>query len=183
MRFEIAFSETFYTDETPWGVDVTEPALRPLSAADRLPRADDAVGEVAGAALGLGARPGEPVVSLGTSGTAYAVMERRAADPSGTVAGFADASGRFLLGPSDSWDGRAGNLRVEPTGVPVAEHTVRDSGATTGPAGNRPTRPEIDVIGVSNYNQRTFDLVVSKNHTYSRQPTLMATRPKNPTLL
>jgi hypothetical protein len=33
------------------------------------------------------------------------------------------------------------------------------------------------------YNQRTFDLVVSKNHTYSRQPTLMATRPKNPTLL
>ena len=49
-----------------------------------------------GAALGLGARPGEPVVSLGTSGTAYAVMERRAADPSGTVAGFADASGRFL---------------------------------------------------------------------------------------
>ncbi len=26
-------------------------------------------------------------------------------------------------------------------------------------------RPEIDVIGVSNYNQHTFDLVVSKNHT------------------
>jgi xylulokinase len=53
-------------------------------------------GDNMGAALGLGARPGEPVVSLGTSGTAYAVMERRAADPSGTVAGFADASGRFL---------------------------------------------------------------------------------------
>ena len=53
-------------------------------------------GDNMGAALGLGARPGEPVVSLGTSGTAYAVMERRAVDPSGTVAGFADASGRFL---------------------------------------------------------------------------------------
>jgi xylulokinase len=53
-------------------------------------------GDNMGAALGVGARPGEPVVSLGTSGTAYAVMERRAADPSGTVAGFADASGRFL---------------------------------------------------------------------------------------
>jgi xylulokinase len=53
-------------------------------------------GDNMGAALGLGARPGEPVVSLGTSGTAYAVMEKRAADPSGTVAGFADASGRFL---------------------------------------------------------------------------------------
>ena len=53
-------------------------------------------GDNMGAALGLGAAPGEPVVSLGTSGTAYAVMEERAVDPSGTVAGFADASGRFL---------------------------------------------------------------------------------------
>ena len=53
-------------------------------------------GDNMAAALGLGARPGEPVVSLGTSGTAYAVMEERAADASGTVAGFADASGRFL---------------------------------------------------------------------------------------
>ena len=53
-------------------------------------------GDNMGAALGLGARPGEPVVSLGTSGTAYAVMEERAADPTGMVAGFADASGRFL---------------------------------------------------------------------------------------
>jgi len=53
-------------------------------------------GDNMGAALGLGARPGEPVVSLGTSGTAYAVMEERAVDPTGTVAGFADASGRFL---------------------------------------------------------------------------------------
>jgi xylulokinase len=53
-------------------------------------------GDNAGAALGLGLAPGEPVISLGTSGTAYAVMDERAADPSGTVAGFADASGRFL---------------------------------------------------------------------------------------
>jgi xylulokinase len=53
-------------------------------------------GDNMGAALGLGAAPGQPVVSLGTSGTAYAVMEERTVDPSGTVAGFADASGRFL---------------------------------------------------------------------------------------
>jgi xylulokinase len=53
-------------------------------------------GDNMGAALGLGAAAGEPVVSLGTSGTAYAVMEERAVDPTGTVAGFADASGRFL---------------------------------------------------------------------------------------
>ena len=53
-------------------------------------------GDNMGAALGLGAAPGEPVVSLGTSGTAYAVMNERAVDPSGTVAGFADAGGGFL---------------------------------------------------------------------------------------
>jgi xylulokinase len=53
-------------------------------------------GDNMGAALGLGAAAGQPVVSLGTSGTAYAVMEERAVDPSGSVAGFADASGRFL---------------------------------------------------------------------------------------
>jgi xylulokinase len=53
-------------------------------------------GDNMGAALGLGLRPGVPVVSLGTSGTAYMVSETRAADPTGNVAGFADASGRFL---------------------------------------------------------------------------------------
>jgi xylulokinase len=53
-------------------------------------------GDNAGAALGLGLRPGQPCVSLGTSGVATAVSERRAVDPSGTVAGFADATGRFL---------------------------------------------------------------------------------------
>jgi len=53
-------------------------------------------GDNMGAALGLGIRPGEPVLSLGTSGTAYVVSERRPADPTGIVAGFADATGRFL---------------------------------------------------------------------------------------
>jgi len=53
-------------------------------------------GDNMGAALGLGLEPGVPVISLGTSGTAYAVSESRVVDPSGTVAGFADASGRFL---------------------------------------------------------------------------------------
>jgi xylulokinase len=53
-------------------------------------------GDNAGAALGLGLRPGIPVLSLGTSGTVYLVSKVRAADPTGSVAGFADASGRFL---------------------------------------------------------------------------------------
>jgi xylulokinase len=53
-------------------------------------------GDNAGAALGLGAGPGDVVISIGTSGTVFAVAEQQSADASGAVAGFADASGRFL---------------------------------------------------------------------------------------
>ncbi|MEV0537360.1 xylulokinase [Kitasatospora sp. NPDC050463] len=53
-------------------------------------------GDNMAAALGLGLRPGQPVLSLGTSGTVYAVGRTRSADPSGTVAGFADALGGWL---------------------------------------------------------------------------------------
>ena len=53
-------------------------------------------GDNAGAALGLGATEGDAVISLGTSGTAFAVVGRPVADATGTVAGFADASGLFL---------------------------------------------------------------------------------------
>lgn len=53
-------------------------------------------GDNMAAALGLGARIGDVVVSLGTSGTVFAVSERPTADPSGNVAGFADATGHFL---------------------------------------------------------------------------------------
>ncbi|MFB4193717.1 xylulokinase [Streptomyces carpaticus] len=47
-------------------------------------------------ALGLGLLPGRPVLSLGTSGTVYAVAGRRPADDSGVVAGFADAGRNWL---------------------------------------------------------------------------------------
>src|SRR6266508_1686372 len=53
-------------------------------------------GDNMAAALGLGARPGDVVVSIGTSGTVFAVSEAPTADPAGIVAGFADATGRFL---------------------------------------------------------------------------------------
>jgi xylulokinase len=53
-------------------------------------------GDNMAAALGLGLRPGAPVLSLGTSGTVYAVTRGRPADPSGVVAGFADADGGWL---------------------------------------------------------------------------------------
>ena len=51
-------------------------------------------GDNAGAALGLGAQDGDVVVSIGTSGTVFAVTGSPAG--SNTVAGFADASGLFL---------------------------------------------------------------------------------------
>jgi xylulokinase len=53
-------------------------------------------GDNMGAALGLGLRDDDVVVSIGTSGVAYAVTSKPPADASGAVAGFADATGRFL---------------------------------------------------------------------------------------
>lgn len=53
-------------------------------------------GDNAAAALGLGLVPGDVAVSIGTSGTAFASSPSPVADPSGTVAGFADASGKYL---------------------------------------------------------------------------------------
>ncbi|ABK03810.1 xylulokinase [Arthrobacter sp. FB24] len=53
-------------------------------------------GDNAAAALGVDARPGDVVVSLGTSGTVFAVSKTPSADATGLVAGFADATGNFL---------------------------------------------------------------------------------------
>src|SRR5213078_2891950 len=53
-------------------------------------------GDNMAAALGLGLRPGDLALSFGPSGTAFNVSEEPSAAPTGTVAGFADASGRFL---------------------------------------------------------------------------------------
>lgn len=53
-------------------------------------------GDNMAAALGLGLRTGDIAVSIGTSGTVYAVADSSTSDASGSVAGFADASGRFL---------------------------------------------------------------------------------------
>jgi xylulokinase len=53
-------------------------------------------GDNAAAALGVGAVEGDVIVSIGTSGTVFSVAARPAADVTGTVAGFADATGRYL---------------------------------------------------------------------------------------
>ena len=53
-------------------------------------------GDNAAAAMGLGASLGDVVISIGTSGTVFAVNEKAVADQSGTVCGFADATGHYL---------------------------------------------------------------------------------------
>jgi len=53
-------------------------------------------GDNAAAALGLGMRPGDVALSIGTSGVVSAVTSRPTADASGLVNGFADATGAFL---------------------------------------------------------------------------------------
>lgn len=53
-------------------------------------------GDNAAAALGLGMGRGDVAISVGTSGVVSAVSARPVADPSGLVAGFADATGAFL---------------------------------------------------------------------------------------
>jgi xylulokinase len=80
----------------------SEPAGRVTAgAAKELGLTEDVVvacgtGDNMAAALGLGLRAGDAVMSLGTSGTLYAVSETPTADTSGLVAGFADASGNYL---------------------------------------------------------------------------------------
>jgi xylulokinase len=53
-------------------------------------------GDNMAAAMGLELQVGDVVVSLGTSGTAFGIHDAPTADPTGAVAGYADATGRFL---------------------------------------------------------------------------------------
>ena len=81
--------------------DLLEIVDRDLDWASALPPVRDAAralgtGDNMAAALGLGLQPGDAVISLGTSGTVFAVRETPTTDPSGAVAGFADATGRYL---------------------------------------------------------------------------------------
>ncbi|MEU2615257.1 xylulokinase [Micromonospora sp. NPDC007271] len=100
-----------------------EPAgqLHPAALAGAGPAGDvllgPGTGDNAAAALGVGAGPGDVVVSVGTSGTVFAVADTPAADPAGAVAGFADATGRFLplvctLNAARVLDAAAALLRV-----------------------------------------------------------------------
>jgi xylulokinase len=99
----------FSPSGSAWLPEVAADVLGHQVRLPRLARPAEAVGETGwgaavsagtgdnmGAALGLSLEPGEIAVSIGTSGTAYAVTTVASADPSGAIAGFADATGRFL---------------------------------------------------------------------------------------
>ena len=73
--------------------------LGPHEAAGRTPSGalvGPGAGDNAAAALGLGAAAGDVVMSVGTSGVVTAIADAPARDAKGDVAGFADATGRYL---------------------------------------------------------------------------------------
>ena len=101
----------YYSSESgAYLLDVLELAMRgrrpavpvvlgPHDAAGRTPSGavlGPGAGDNAAAALGLGAEPGDCVVSLGTSGVVSAVGDTAPQDAGGIVAAFADATGRQL---------------------------------------------------------------------------------------
>ncbi|HEX3591880.1 MAG TPA: xylulokinase [Pseudonocardiaceae bacterium] len=80
------------------GHDAVVPrVLGPHEATDGAPYVlGPGAGDNAASALGVGAGPGDVVVSIGTSGTVFATTDRPTADPTAIIAGFADARGGFL---------------------------------------------------------------------------------------
>ena len=92
-------------------------------------------GDNMGAALGLGLEPGDTVISLGTSGTAYSVARAPTSDSSGAVAGFADATGGYLplvctLNATRVTDTVARWLGVDPAGLAELALRAADSPST-----------------------------------------------------
>ncbi len=91
-----------WADRLPQVLDFDAPAgalTAEAAAATGLPAGivvGPGTGDNMAAALGLGLAPNDVALSLGTSGTIYSVSTKPSHDPSGSVAGFADASGRFL---------------------------------------------------------------------------------------
>ncbi|WP_106505672.1 xylulokinase [Brachybacterium timonense] len=100
----------FSTAQDAWRPDLAAAAIGHDIALPRLPDAPNQVmgrtgrgaalaagtGDNMGAALGLSLGPGDVSVSIGTSGVCAMVSDHRPQDASGTVTGFADATGRFL---------------------------------------------------------------------------------------
>jgi xylulokinase len=94
--------DTYLTDlvDEVAGRDIALPSvLKPAESAGRTSYGAlvaPGAGDNAAGAMGLELEPGEVVVSLGTSGTAFTIATGQSADVRAEVAGFADCTGRFL---------------------------------------------------------------------------------------
>lgn len=109
--------------ENCWRTDLLDIVDADTDWAAALPAVSDpsaafGTGDNMAAALGLGLRPGDVAISLGTSGTVFALSATPIADPSGAVGGYADATGRFLplvctLNATRVTNGVAGLLGVD----------------------------------------------------------------------
>ena len=89
-------------------------------------------GDNMAAALGLGLQPGDLALSLGTSGTVFSVSNTATSDATGAVAGFADASGRFLplvctLNATRVTDTVAGWMGTDPAGLSELAQAAPDT--------------------------------------------------------
>ncbi|MEO3941450.1 FGGY-family carbohydrate kinase [Paenarthrobacter nicotinovorans] len=101
-------------------VPVLPVVVGPLDAAGKTPGGaliGPGAGDNAAAGLGVSAAVGDVVISIGTSGTVFAVSDVPAQDASGLVAGFADATGNFLplactLNATRIFDATAGLLGI-----------------------------------------------------------------------
>ena len=97
-------SREWLPDVACWGLDRSAPVqlprlVAPGAVAGTTPGGSvlsAGTGDNMAAALGLAIGPGDVVVSIGTSGTAFCVSDGPSADPTGSVSGFADATGRYL---------------------------------------------------------------------------------------
>ena len=90
-------------------------------------------GDNMAAGLGVGAGPGDVVVSIGTSGTVFASSQTATADPTGIIAGFADALGGHLplvctLNASRVLDAACSVLGVDYAALDALALSVPDAG-------------------------------------------------------
>ncbi|WP_141012603.1 xylulokinase [Nocardioides sambongensis] len=92
-------------------------------------------GDNMAAALGMALAPGDVLISIGTSGVASTVSSTPVADGTGTVTGFADATGRYL--PMATTINAAGilDLQARLLGVDHAELSRLALAAPTGAGG------------------------------------------------
>ena len=146
-------------DDRDWSTALPE-VLGPTDAAGTWSGAlvGPGTGDNMAAALGIGLAPGDVSISIGTSGTIATVAAAPTADPSGAVAGFADATGRYLplvctLNAAKVTDAIARLLGVDPAGLDAL------AGAAEPEAGGLVLLPYLDGERTPNRPDATGTLV------------------------